>query len=131
MIGADANILLRLLLNDDARQVALVRSRLARAVDAREEVFIGPIALAETVWTLTHRLKVPVAALATAIRDLGLTRPFRFFDDAIVQSALDQFEAGRAGFSDCLIRVMDAQAGCAETLTFDRRALQMPGFVHP
>ena len=131
MIGADANILLRLLLNDDRAQVAKLRSRLAKALDAREEVFIGPIALAETVWTLTHRLKVPTSALAEAVRDLGLTRPFKFFDDAIVQSALDLFEAGKTGFSDCLIRVMDAQAGCTETLTFDRRALTMPGFSRP
>lgn len=131
MIGADANILLRLLLNDDAAQVAMVKVRLTQAVEGREEVFIGPIALAETVWTLAHRLKVPVESLAAAIRNLGLTRPFRFFDDAVVQAALDLFETSRAGFSDCLIRVMDAQAGCTETLTFDRRALKMPGFVHP
>lgn len=131
MIGADANILLRLLLNDDPVQVAQVRSRLALALDARVEVLIGPIALAETIWTLSHRLKVPMATIAATIRDLGQTRPFRFFDDKVVQAALDLFETGRAGFSDCLIRTMDSAADCIETLTFDRRALQLPGFVHP
>jgi predicted nucleic-acid-binding protein len=131
MIGADANILLRLLLNDDPAQVAMVKTRLALAVEGREDVLIGPIALAETVWTLAHRLKVPADALAAAIRNLGLTRPFRFFDDPIVQAALDLYQSSRAGFSDCLIRVMDAQAGCTETLTFDRRALTLPGFAHP
>lgn len=131
MIGADADILLRLLLNDDPVQVATVRTRLAMAVDARQEVLIGPIALAETVWTLSNRLKVPMAAIAATVRDLGQTRPFRFFDTMVVQVALDLFETGSAGFSDCLIRAMDGAAGCAETLTFDRRALQVPGFVHP
>jgi predicted nucleic-acid-binding protein len=131
MIGADANILLRLLLNDDAAQVATVRARLANTLALREEVMIGPIALAETVWTLTHRLKVPTSALASAIRDLGATRPFRFFDGEVVDAALALFESGRAGFSDCLIRAMDQTAGCVQTLTFDRRALTLPGFVHP
>lgn len=131
MIGADANILLRLLLNDDAAQVAVVRQRLDQVIEARDTVHIGPIALAETIWTLAHRAKVPKAALANAIRDLGLTRPFSHFDDKIVETALALFETGKAGFSDCLIRAMDSHAGCTETLTFDQNALTLPGFVHP
>ena len=131
MIGADANILLRLLLDDDPEQVAAVRARLARALVQRVEVWIGPIALAETVWTMSHRLKVPAATLSVTIRNLGLTRPFRFFDGDVVGAALALYEVGRAGFSDCLIRAMDAQSGCSETLTLDRRALQLPGFTQP
>ena len=131
MIGADAYILLRLLLNDDVAQVALVQQRLLQMTEAREDVLIGPIALAETIWTLSHRARVPKADLAEAIRDLGLTRPFRFFDDAVVQAALTLFESGTAGFSDCLIRAMDSGAGCAQTLTFEQKALQLPGFVLP
>ena len=131
MIGADANILLRLLLNDDAEQVATVRQRLEQVAAARGTIQIGPIALAETIWTLAHRAKVPKDALAHAIRDLGLTRPFSYFNDSVVEAALAMFESGKAGFSDCLIRAMDAHAGCTETLTFDQRAVSLPGFTHP
>ncbi len=131
MIGVDANILLRLLLADDEDQLAVVRKRLDRAVAAREEVVIGPVALAETAWTLAHRLKVPMATIARTLADLGDTRPFRFFDPSAVAEALRLLATGRAGVSDCLIRAMDAAAGCATTLTFDRRALALPGFVHP
>ena len=131
MIGADANILLRLLLNDDPMQVGQVRDRLQRAVAEREDVWVGPIALAETVWTLAHGRKVPAPEISAAIRALSNTRPFRMFDESVVERALDLFEADRAGFSDCIIRVMDAAAGCGTTLTFDRRALALPGFLHP
>jgi predicted nucleic-acid-binding protein len=131
VIGADANILLRLLLDDDPVQVGQVRERLDRAVTDREDVFVSPIALAETVWTLAHQRKVPAAEITSAIRAMSNTRPFRMFDDPVVGTALDLFEAGRTGFSDCIIRAMDAAAGCRSTLTFDRRALTLPGFLHP
>ena len=131
MIGADANILLRLLLNDDAEQVAAVRQRLHQVAEARDIIHIGPIALAETIWTLAHRAKVPKTALASAIRDLGLTRPFSYFNDTVVEAALVMFETGKAGFSDCLIRAMDDHAGCTQTMTFDKRALAQPGFIQP
>jgi predicted nucleic-acid-binding protein len=120
-----------LLLNDDPTQVAQVRARLERATSEREHIWIGPIALAETVWTLRHRLKVPAAEIAAAVADLATARPFRIFDEPVVTEALALFSGGAAGFSDCLIRVMDRVAGCRLTLSFDQRALQLDGFSSP
>ncbi len=131
MLGADTNILLRLVLQDDLAQLAVIEEKLIRVVGANEQVHISPVVLAETIWTLVKVAKAPKQRVVQVIGDLGRTLPFRFFDDGIVASALTTFVASNAGFSDCLIRAMDAAAGCRSTMTFDVRALDIPGFAHP
>lgn len=131
MLGVDANILLRILLQDDEAQLAIVDTRLSRAIAEREVFQIGPLALAETIWTLRHRKRGHRDEIADAVRHLGESRPFRFFNPRVVSAALDLFETSRCGFSDCLIAATDAEAGCTATLTFDRAALKLAHFVHP
>jgi predicted nucleic-acid-binding protein len=38
---------------------------------------------------------------------------------------------GRGEFGDALIGAVSASAGCSRVLTFDREALQLPGFELP
>lgn len=47
MVAVDTNVLVRLLVNDDARQ-----ARRARALFEREEIFISPTVLLESEWVL-------------------------------------------------------------------------------
>lgn len=49
----------------------------------------------------------------------------------IASAALVAYAAGGPDFADCLIRAMNRAAGCSATLTFDRAALALPGFVEP
>ena len=129
MIGVDTNILLRLLLNDEPTQVAQARARLERARAEREVVHVGPVALVEMVWTLQRRHGVgEIAEIVEALID---TPPFRVFDEEILREALSMLAQGRAGFADALIAAMDRAAGCTATLTFDKRALELPAFIHP
>lgn len=131
MIGADTNVLLRIVLRDDAEQLRVAEEALGRALERREAIRIGPVALAEFTWTLSKGRRVPRRELAEVLRGLAETPPFRTFDDAIFETALGAFEAGAADFADCLIAAMDEAAGCRATLTFDRAALRVPGFAHP
>lgn len=131
MIGIDTNALLRLVLLDDEAQVAQVRDRLARALAERETVWIGPVTLAETVWTLARRRKVARAAITVTVDGLLDARPLRVFDEPVVRRALNLYTSERAGFSDCLILATNETAGCERTITFDRMALRLDHFVHP
>ena len=36
---------------------------------------------------------------------------------------------GRGAFADALIGALGAKAGCSRTVTFDRKAARLPGFV--
>ena len=131
MIGADTNILLRLVLRDDPRQLELVVARLRRAMSDREDVWIGPVVLAELVWTLARSLKVPRPETARMVRSLLDARPFVLFDDNVVERAIAMFEREPFGFSDAMILAMNEAAGCASTLTFDEDALKISHYVRP
>ena len=48
--------------------------------------------------------------------------------DQAVFSALIALRQNRAPFARALIGELNAKAGCTATVTFDRRAVQSPGF---
>ena len=45
-----------------------------------------------------------------------------------VFTAMIALKQGRGSFADALIGALGAKAGCSRTLTFDRKALRLPGF---
>ena len=56
-------------------------------------------------------------------------------DDVVVENRHEVFAAmvalrdGNGSFADALIGALGARAGCARTLTFDLKALRLPGFA--
>jgi predicted nucleic-acid-binding protein len=50
-----------------------------------------------------------------------------FEDEAAVEEALFNWQENRCGFSDCLIMAHNRQLGCRSTVTFDARAVRLPG----
>ena len=67
MIAVDTNVLLRRLLNDDAKQAEKAR----QLFESREPVLITDVVLAETIWTLTGKRygarKEDIAAVVTGL----------------------------------------------------------------
>ena len=52
MIALDTNVLVRFLVEDDARQTAEAAALIKRVVDADGTLFVSDIVLCETVWVL-------------------------------------------------------------------------------
>jgi predicted nucleic-acid-binding protein len=48
-----------------------------------------------------------------------------------VFTAMIALKEGRGSFADALIAALGASAGCVATLTFDQKALRLPGFERP
>lgn len=120
MIGIDTNIVLRLLLDDDAAQ----RSRIEKLFDTHVRVpgsaLIADVVLAEAAWTLGSVYRQPKADLAAALRALLAEPAYAFENRAAVEQAVEAYTSSRAGFSDCLIVAKNATAGCDFTASFDR-----------
>ncbi len=126
MIGIDTNVLVRLLVQDDAEQSERAQRAVTRAEDAGEAIRIHDVVLAETLWTLARRYKSTRAQLAQTTRALLDAAAFDFERRAEVEHALALFEQSAADFSDCLIFARNAAAGCRATLTFDRDCRVLP-----
>lgn len=130
MIGIDTNCLLRYALRDDARQHRAIEARLTAALESGEDIFINDIVLVEFVWVLKSTFSFTREMLAAAVDGLLDGQQFVFEKRETIQAALDDFGAGRADFSDCLIGAKNKRAGCAATFTFDRDAAKLKGFEY-
>ena len=62
------------------------------------------------------------------IEQILQTDAFVVEDEQEVFTAMIALKEGRGAFADSLIGALGAKAGCARTLTFDQKALRLPGF---
>ena len=131
MIGFDNNLLLRLLLNDQAQQARQAEELLQRAVAAGERVLLPDIVLCEMEWVLEAVYGVERANILQTLRRLLAADEFEFANRAAVGAAIQRYAAGKADFSDYLIGESAALAGASVTYTFDRELARTPGFSRP
>ena len=123
--------MLRLLLNDDARQSGQAQTLVDQAVSRSDRVLLPDIVLCETEWVLSSVYKVPKTVIVETLRRLLAAEEFAFLDRAAVTGALNDYESGGADFSDYLIGASAARAGAATTYTFDRALRRTGGFSLP
>lgn len=122
MRAVDTNLLVRLLVRDDADQVAAVERFVANGA------WVSQIVLVETLWVLDAVYHRSAAQLANAI-DLLLNHRYLVLQDAdVVASALGQFRSRPSlGFSDCLVLEAARKAGHLPLGTFDRNLARLAG----
>ena len=131
MIAFDTNVLLRLLLNDDARQARMAQGLIDHALVRSDKVLLPDIVLCELEWVLDSVYEVPKAEITETLRRLLDAEEFAFLDRVAVAGALNGYEGGNADFSDYLIGASAARAGAATTYTFDRALRRADGFTLP
>ena len=131
MIAFDTNVLLRLLLNDDAQQSGRAQALVDQAVSRSDKVLLPDIVLCELEWVLGSVYEVPKAEIIETLRRLLDAEEFAFLDRAAVAGALNGYEGGSADFSDYLIGASAARASAATTYTFDRALRRADGFTLP
>lgn len=127
MIGIDANILLRLWLNDDPAQSKRIDTLLAAHGGAPGSLLVTDVVLAEAVWTLKSAFEQDQHAQSLAVRSLLEETAFAFEDREAVAAALSLLEAGCCGFADCLVVAKHARQRCDFTATIDRGMHKLPG----
>jgi predicted nucleic-acid-binding protein len=126
MIGIDANILIRYFTQDDPVQSAAANRLLDKRISTDNPAFVSTIALSELVWTLRRSYKLPAAEIVRVLRILLGSSKFVIESAREVALATVALEEG-FGFSDALIVELGNSAGCQATLTFDRKAAELPG----
>jgi predicted nucleic-acid-binding protein len=60
----------------------------------------------------------------------GLIAVFLDYEQEVF-AAMIALKEGRDSFADALIAALGARVGCTHTITFDKKALRLPGFAHP
>jgi predicted nucleic-acid-binding protein len=122
MRAVDTNVLVRLLAQDDAGQVAAAR----RWVE--EGVWVSTLALAEALWVLSVVYGRSPNEIAAAVETLLNHRGLTLQDSDVVAAALARFrERPGVGFSDCLLLELARKAGHLPLGTFDRNLSKLDG----
>jgi len=127
MLGIDTNVVMRLLVSDDAEQTRRARKLIERALGREEPVLISLLVLIESEWVLRSSYGFKRDAVLGMFRALLEARELSFEDEPAVEEALFHWKDSACGFADCLITAHNRQLGCRATATFDAKAARLPG----
>lgn len=127
MIGLDTNILVRYLTQDDPAQSQRATGIIERQLTEENPGFISVVTMVEVVWVLDRVYRLAAAEIAAAIEHILETDVLVVQNEQEVFTSMIALKEGRARFSDALIVALGEMAGCSYTLTFDRKALRIPG----
>jgi predicted nucleic-acid-binding protein len=121
LIGLDTNVLVRYLAQDEPAQAAAA-TRLIESFTDEAPGFISTVTLVETVWVLDRAYKTPRSEIAAVVEGLLRAKELVVEQAEVHYLALGAYAAKGVDFADAVIVQLGRRAGCAETVTFDRRA---------
>jgi predicted nucleic-acid-binding protein len=128
MIGLDTNVVVRYLMQDDAKQAAKA-TRLMESLTVEVPGFVSIVSVLELSWVLTSAYGLTRSQLEQALEALLRTKELVVDRADQVLQALRVFKATKADLADCLIERSAAGAGCEQTMTFDVGAAKGAGMV--
>ena len=131
MIGLDTNILVRYLTQDDPIQSEKARDVIERRLTDENPGFVSIVAMAETVWVLERAYELTRDEIVSAVERILQTDVLVVEEEQEVFTAMIALQKWQGAFADAFIAALGARRGCSRTLTFDRKALRLPGFERP
>jgi predicted nucleic-acid-binding protein len=129
VIGLDTNVLVRYLAQDDPEQSDRATALIEQRLTVEEPGYISVVAMVEMIWVLDRAYHLRGAEIAAIVERLLQA------DALVVEAAQEVFLAmltlrdGRGRIADTLIALLGARTACTQTVTFDRKALRIPGFA--
>lgn len=131
MIAVDTNVLVRLLVKDDATQTRKA-AQLFRRLDADgERAYVSDVVVCETVWVLRAAYGFSRVEVSGVLAKVLAARQLRFDSTERLARALHAYEAGEGDLADYVIAEHGAAAGCDVVVTFDKALLRADGFTSP
>ena len=122
MHAVDTNLLLRLVVRDDADQVNAAEAFVAKGA------WVSHLVLAETLWVLDAVYNRSPAQIANAVDRMLNHKELTLQDAEVVALALNHFRSRPSlGFSDCLVLEIARKAGHLPLGTFDRNLARLDG----
>ena len=129
MIGLDTNVLVRYIMQDDAKQSPKA-TKIMEALDSVENSgYVTLLAIVELAWVLGISYKLTRTQVAQALDSLIRAKQLKIESAEQVIRALRVFKEGKSDFADCLIERSANSAGCEKTITFDVNASRHAGMT--
>ena len=124
MRAVDTNVLVRLVVRDDADQVRVAEEFVASGA------WVSHLVLAETMWVLDAVYERTPEQIATAVDMLLNHQQISVQDSDVVAAAIESFRKRPSlGFSDCLVLETARKVGNLPLGTFDRELAKLDDAV--
>lgn len=127
MAALDTNVLVRFLVQDDARQGAAATRLIRSQINTGETLFVPVTVVLELEWVLRSAFGFDKAAVLQALFGLLSTYELVFESETAVEAALGLYAENAADFADALHVALSVQAGAAPLWTFDKAASRLQG----
>lgn len=127
MAALDTNVLVRLLVQDDARQSEAARKFVQKAVDAGEALFVPVTVTLELEWVLRSGFGFRKTEVVSVLSWLLSSVEMSFESEGAIEVAVILYSQGSADFADCLHVSLAARAGHKPLWTFDKAASKVEG----
>lgn len=127
MAALDTNVLVRYLIQDDARQGFLAKQLVNAALTRGESLFIPITVFLELEWVLRSNFEFPKDQIVFALSSLLAAKELVFESEASVEVALELFRQNKADFADCIHVALAHAAGQTPLWTFDKAAAKLEG----
>ncbi len=128
MIGLDTNVLVRYLAQDDVIQSARATQIIERQLTEDRPGFICLVTMVETVWVLARVYGLSSQDIAAVVERVLQADTVLVQNEQEVFTAMIALKTGAGEFPDALIGALGESAGCARTLTFDKKAKRLNQF---
>ena len=122
MHAIDTNVLVRLLVRDDPRQLDAAEKFIVNGA------WVSHVVLVETLWVLDAVYERSPKQIVAAVERLLAHAELAVQDSDVAEAALGQFRAKPTlGFSDCLVLEVARKSGYLPLGTFDRQLGRVAG----
>ncbi len=128
MIGLNTNILVRYLTQDDPVQSLKATEIIEQRLTEEAPGFVSIVVMVEIVWVLDRAYGLAAHKIAAAIERMLQAEVLVVEHEQEVFPAMIALKEGQGSFADAVIAALGARADCSCTLTFDQKALRLPGF---
>lgn len=120
MIAIDTNVLVRLLVRDDAAQTRKAVQLFKRLDVDSERAHVSDVVVCEVVWVLRSVYGFGREQIASTLERVLAARQLAFESPDRLVRSLRAFAVGRGDLADYVIREHARAAGCEAVATFDK-----------
>ena len=127
MAALDTNVLVRFLVQDDARQGAAATRLIRNGIKAGGALYIPVTVVLELEWVLRSSFTFDKASVLQTMFGLLGSFELAFESEGAVEAALGNYADGTADFADCVHAALAMMAQQQPLWTFDRAAAKIDG----
>lgn len=123
----DANVILRLIAEDEPGQTKKAAAVFEAAMRGKLALVVTPPVLFEVAWTLRRAYGFPRERVLKVFEDLMSTPGVTLSDEAVVEQAIATAKLGGIEFADAYIAAAAGALGISKVATFNSKDLKKAG----